>query len=91
VILPRHRVAWRDAPAQQRLVSLRIRLAIASEQPAADPGISATLGELQDDLDDAVEELRDLAHGNFPSVLSPTAGSCPRCAPSGVAARARSR
>ena len=56
--------------AQQRLVSLRIRLAIASEQAVADPAIRATLGELEDELDGAIEELRDLAHGIFPSVLA---------------------
>ena len=56
--------------AQQRLVSLRIRLAIASEQAAFDPAIKATLGELEGELDGAIEELRDLAHGIFPSVLA---------------------
>ena len=56
--------------AQQRLISLRIRLAIASEQATADPAIGATLGELEHDLDEAIEELRDVAHGIFPSVLA---------------------
>ena len=56
--------------AQQRLVSLRIGLAIASEHAAADPAVSAKLGELEADLDEAIQELRDLAHGIFPSVLA---------------------
>jgi signal transduction histidine kinase len=56
--------------AQQRLVSLRIRLAIAREQASADPAVSARLGELEGDLDEAIQELRDLAHGIFPSVLA---------------------
>jgi signal transduction histidine kinase len=56
--------------AQQRLVSVRIRLAIASEQAADDPEVSARLGELEADLDEAIQELRDVAHGIFPSVLA---------------------
>ena len=56
--------------AQQRLVSLRIGLAIASEQAAADPVTSARLGEFERDVDGAIEELRELAHGIFPSVLA---------------------
>jgi len=56
--------------AQQRLVSLRIGLAIASEQAAADPVTSARLGEFERDVDEAIEELRELAHGIFPSVLA---------------------
>jgi signal transduction histidine kinase len=56
--------------AQQRLVSLRIRLAIASEQAVGDPVAQSTLGELEGDLDEAIDELRGLAHGIFPSVLA---------------------
>jgi signal transduction histidine kinase len=56
--------------AQQRLVLLRIRLAIASEQAAGDPVAHSRLGELEGDLDEAIEELRDLAHGIFPSLLA---------------------
>ena len=56
--------------AQQRLVSLRIRLAIASEQAVGDPGARSTLAELEGELDESIEELRDLAHGIFPSLLS---------------------
>jgi signal transduction histidine kinase len=56
--------------AQQRLVSLRIGLAMASEQAAADPATSARFGEFGRDVDGAIEELRELAHGIFPSVLA---------------------
>jgi signal transduction histidine kinase len=56
--------------AQQRLVSLRIGLAMASEQASADPATSGRLGELGRDLEGAIEELRELAHGLFPSVLT---------------------
>ena len=50
--------------------SLRIRLAIASEQVDGRSRQGVTLGELEHDLDEAIEELRDLAHGIFPSVLA---------------------
>jgi signal transduction histidine kinase len=56
--------------AQQRLIALRIRLALASEQAAADADVGAQLAELEGDLDEAIAELRDLAHGIFPSVLA---------------------
>ena len=56
--------------AQQRLVSLRIRLAIASEQAAGDPVALSTFAELEGELDESIEELRDLAHGIFPSLLA---------------------
>ena len=56
--------------AQQRLVSLRIHLAIASEQAAGDPATRANLSALEGELDAAIEELRDLAHGIFPSLLA---------------------
>jgi signal transduction histidine kinase len=56
--------------AQQRLVALRIRLALAREQAIAVPAVEAKLGQLEADLDEAIEELRDLAHGIFPSLLA---------------------
>jgi signal transduction histidine kinase len=56
--------------AQQRLVSLRIHMAIASEQAGADPATHAKFGELESELDAAIGELRDLAHGIFPSLLA---------------------
>ena len=55
--------------AQQRLVALRIRLALAREQ-ATDAALNQRLGGLEADLDGAIEELRDLAHGIFPSLLA---------------------
>jgi signal transduction histidine kinase len=56
--------------AQQRLVALRIRLAVAAEQAAGDQVVHTRLGGLEADLDEAIEELRDLAHGIFPSLLA---------------------
>ena len=56
--------------AQQRLVALRIRLAVAGEQTRADPLVRTRLRELEGDLDEAIEELRDLAHGIYPSLLA---------------------
>jgi signal transduction histidine kinase len=56
--------------AQQRLVSLRIHMAIAKEHAGADPVTRTKLGELEGELDAAIEELRDLAHGIFPSLLA---------------------
>jgi signal transduction histidine kinase len=56
--------------AQQRLVGVRIRLALAGEQAAADPAFSTWLVELEEELDEAIEELRELAHGIFPSLLA---------------------
>jgi hypothetical protein len=63
--------------AQQRLVSLRIGLAIASEHASADSAVSAKLGELEADLDEAIQELRDLAHGIFPCPRRPRARARP--------------
>ena len=56
--------------AQQRLLGVRVRLAIESEDADADPAVSARLGELEEELDEAIQELRDLAHGIFPSLLA---------------------
>jgi signal transduction histidine kinase len=56
--------------AQQRLIALRIRLALTREQAVAVPAVEARLGQLEADLDEAIEELRDLAHGIFPSQLA---------------------
>jgi signal transduction histidine kinase len=56
--------------AQQRLVSLRIHLAIASEQVTGDPATRAKLVEMEGEVDAVIEELRDLAHGIFPSLLA---------------------
>jgi signal transduction histidine kinase len=57
--------------AQQRLVALRIELGLAEDVVRTDPqrGIDR-LRELERDVDAALEELRALAHGVYPPVLS---------------------
>jgi signal transduction histidine kinase len=57
--------------AQQRLVALRIRLGIAEELLATDP--RAGVPELHDlgfEAESALEELRSLAHGVYPPLLT---------------------
>ena len=57
--------------AQQRLVALSLRLGIAERQLAGDPeGARATLREAGDELSRALEELRELARGLHPAVLT---------------------
>jgi signal transduction histidine kinase len=55
--------------AQQRLVALRIHLAIAAEQldPAEAPQMLERLGA---EVDEAIDELRAVAHGVYPQVLA---------------------
>jgi signal transduction histidine kinase len=55
--------------AQQALVALGIKLSVVADQ-ADDPALHRELNELGDDLDRAIDELRDLAHGIYPSLLS---------------------
>jgi signal transduction histidine kinase len=57
--------------AQQRLVALRIELELAEDVVRSDPerGV-ARLRELEHELDEALEELRALAHGVYPPVLA---------------------
>ena len=57
--------------AQQRLVALRIRLELAEELMAQDPkGAKAMLHRLGGEIDAALDELRSLAAGVYPSVLA---------------------
>ena len=57
--------------AQQRLVALRVRLGLAQDLLRDDPVRgSAMLSELGDDVDAALEEVRLLARGVYPSVLA---------------------
>jgi signal transduction histidine kinase len=57
--------------AQQRLVALRLRLGIAEELLTADPRAGAQeLRELGFEAERALEELRSLAHGVYPSLLT---------------------
>jgi signal transduction histidine kinase len=57
--------------AQQRLVALRIELELAEDIVRQDPerGV-ARLRELERDVEEALEELRALAHGVYPPVLA---------------------
>ena len=57
--------------AQQRLVALRIELELAEEIVRRDPerGIER-LRELQHEVEEALDELRALAHGVYPPVLA---------------------
>jgi signal transduction histidine kinase len=57
--------------AQQRLVALRIELELAGELVRRDPERGALrLRELEQEVDDALEEVRTLAHGVYPPLLS---------------------
>ena len=57
--------------AQQLLVATAIRLAIARDKAAkVDPGLSAGLSEIHTQLHLAINELRELAQGLYPQVLS---------------------
>jgi signal transduction histidine kinase len=56
--------------AQQHLVALAVTLRLAQQLAATDPDQARDLLEqLGHDLQDAVQELRDLAHGIYPPVL----------------------
>jgi signal transduction histidine kinase len=56
--------------AQQHLVALAVTVRLAQQVAASDPEQArALLGQLGADLHEAVQELRDLAHGIYPPVL----------------------
>ena len=57
--------------AQQRLMTLRIRLSLAEELLGSDPpaGVLA-VHELGDEVDRTLDELRSLAHGVYPALLN---------------------
>ena len=57
--------------AQQRLIMLRIKLTLAAELLGTDPvnGRNAVL-ELGEEVERALEEVREIAHGVYPSILS---------------------
>ena len=56
--------------AQQHLVGMMVRMAMAREVMAARPQMAQDiLGELALDLQRALDELRNLAHGLYPAVL----------------------
>ena len=53
--------------AQQHLVALRIRLGLARE--FADPEVAERLDDVGNELEEILEELRDVAHGLHPPLL----------------------
>ena len=55
---------------QQRLVAVRIRLAIATELVPGDARLPGVLSEIGDGLDEAIDELREVAYGIHPQVLT---------------------
>jgi signal transduction histidine kinase len=55
---------------QQRLVAIRIRLALAAELAGGDPLLHETLDDIGENVEAAIEELRDVANGIYPHVLS---------------------
>jgi signal transduction histidine kinase len=57
--------------AQQQLVALQVRLRLAEQAAAADPAKTRELvGSLQRTAGEALENLRDLARGIYPSLLA---------------------
>jgi PAS domain S-box-containing protein len=57
--------------AQQQLVSLALKLKLAHAKLGDDPGTaSALLAEASEELSEALTELRELAHGLHPALLS---------------------
>jgi signal transduction histidine kinase len=57
--------------AQQRLVALRIELELAEDVVLRDPELGVQrLRELEHEVEEALEELRALAHGVYPPVLA---------------------
>jgi signal transduction histidine kinase len=55
---------------QQRLVAVRIRLELAVELASGDALLDEILDEIGAGVDAAIEELRDVAHGIYPHLLS---------------------
>jgi signal transduction histidine kinase len=56
--------------AQQHLVALKVKLNLAARRAQADPELHDALTQLQTDADEAVEALRQLAHGIYPPLLA---------------------
>ena len=48
---------------QQRLVAVRIRLALTAELPSGDARLPRVLSEIEEGLDEAIDELREVAYG----------------------------
>ncbi len=57
--------------AQQHLVALKVKLGLAEMLASRDPEkATATIAQLKDDADEALETLRDLARGIYPPLLA---------------------
>lgn len=56
--------------AQQRLVALSLRLRLAQRRAGAEDPVAALIGEAREELNLALEELRELARGLHPALLS---------------------
>ena len=57
--------------AQQRLVALRLQLRLARDQAGKDPAVAQQMMDgAMTELDEALEELRELARGIHPAVLA---------------------
>lgn len=56
--------------AQQRLVALALSLAMLREHGSGDPETDAALDEVSSELNQAMQELRELARGIHPAILT---------------------
>jgi signal transduction histidine kinase len=56
--------------AQQRLVSLSLALAMLRDRPGVDPAIASSLEDTSAELKRAIQELRELARGIHPAILT---------------------
>ena len=56
--------------AQQRLIALSLELGVLEERPEADPYVRARLDQARQQIAVSLEELRDVAHGIHPAVVS---------------------
>jgi signal transduction histidine kinase len=56
--------------AQQRLVGLALTLRLASRKAQGDPAVTDLLAEAAGELDDALQELRELARGIHPAIVT---------------------
>lgn len=56
--------------AQQRLVALSLELGLLEARAGADPDLRARLNRARGEVSESLEELRDVAQGIYPAVLS---------------------
>jgi len=55
---------------QQELMAVRIQLELTRDRADVSPPLSRQLGRIGDDLNDALDRLRSLAHGIYPTLLA---------------------